>query len=205
NGFFHTESKKSGYIDSLSLWIYESALRDYALLLKEGYNLPQISINLSAREFTRLNLTKNLVRFGEKFNISPSRITLEITETSVFSNPVVANRILQDLRDAGFRLAIDDFGAGYAGISYFKEIPFDIIKIDKSLVKDLQEKGEDSIMPIFESLKLLANRKKLEIVVEGIERKSELEVLSKLGFTMFQGYYFFRPMRLADLREELKK
>ncbi|BEL09299.1 hypothetical protein Q0Z83_074900 [Actinoplanes sichuanensis] len=129
--------------------------------------------------------------------VNPGALTLEITETSIISDPVRASKILTDLRAMGVRLSVDDFGTGYSSMSYLQSMPLNELKIDRSFIKTLSDShgGTAIVRAVLE----LARALDLEVVAEGVEDEETLILLGDMGCTNAQGYYISRPVRAADL------
>lgn len=198
-------AEKQGVIHDLSLWIYDRALATLAELNQEGLAIAHLSLNLSPAEFGRISLRRELETAIRKHGVPASQVLLEITETSYFANPFSALRIVNSIKNDGFQFAIDDFGTGYSGISYLKDFPVDYLKIDRDYVKALSTERQSQVLPILEATKLLADRKGMEVIVEGVEDENEVAGLEVLGFRIFQGYHFYKPLTLDQLKEALRK
>lgn len=185
----------NGLICSIGKWIiYRTVER-----LKE-WCVPfdiYISINLTVREFASEELLPMLKHALELAgNVSPRHLRLEITESGGMEDPALTLRRMKELTDEGFLIYIDDFGTGHSSLSYLKDLPSHTLKIDKSFVDPIEE-DEDSRSYLREILRLAENRRK-ETVVEGVETKGQVDILTDAGCTSFQGYYFSKPLPADD-------
>ena len=156
-----------------------------------------VSINASAREFDDPDWVDGLKALTERFNVSPNRIEIEVTESAVLGDVDRAAVILDRLRMAGFRVAIDDFGTGYASLTYLKRLPADIVKIDQSFIRDLTCSKPSEI--IVRSMVSLSHDLGMEVIAEGVEDAETAKMLFTIGCDFGQGWYFGRPMESAAL------
>tara|TARA_R110000868_G_scaffold6550_2_gene36974 strand:+ start:44468 stop:46603 length:2136 start_codon:yes stop_codon:yes gene_type:complete len=150
-----------------------------------------VSINLSPTQLNDPDLCQRFVARLKEHGLSPCQIELEITETVLIEDFGRAKARMDELSEAGFRLNLDDFGTGFASISYLHTLPFSKIKVDKSFV-DLIGKDE-SANKTLQAMALLSDAMKLEIVAEGVETEYQASLLRLLGFTYLQGWYFGQP------------
>jgi len=158
-----------------------------------------ISINLSAIHILRSDLTNSLMEIIKPYNISPRQFRLEITESILMDDKNRALEQLNKLKQAGFRLFLDDFGTGFSSLTYLSQFPIDVIKIDQSFVRDIgANKVNESII---KTILTLAKNLEIYCVAEGVETREQIHFLIKQGCTNFQGYYFDKPMSYHDLIE----
>jgi EAL domain-containing protein (putative c-di-GMP-specific phosphodiesterase class I) len=150
-----------------------------------------LSVNISARQFRQPNLAKEVLRILEKTEFDSHCLKLEITE-GVTVQETVAVATLRELKDSGVKLAMDDFGTGYSNLSYFKRLPLDILKIDRSYVGGLGSRPEDTA--IVHATVAFAKALGLEVTAEGIENAEQLARLRELGCKLGQGYHFAKPL-----------
>ena len=155
-----------------------------------------VAVNLSAQLFRQPAILQGLTDRVTASGVDPSFIELEITETALLENPFEAERVLAMLRHLGFRIALDDFGAGYSSLSHLRRFTIDTLKIDRSFIRDLvlRKREQDIVGSLIE----LSRRLGIEPLAEGIEEVSQRDVLIKLGCRVMQGYLFGRPMSQDD-------
>jgi EAL domain-containing protein (putative c-di-GMP-specific phosphodiesterase class I) len=151
-----------------------------------------ISINLLPADISRPNYDRWLLEEVDATGIDPARITLEITESALLQDRVAVAARLATLRDAGLKIAVDDFGTGYASLNYLTSFPLDMLKIDRGLVADIVERDRDRI--VVRRVTSLAHELGLKVVVEGVESAAQLELLNEWGCDLYQGFYGSAPL-----------
>ena len=159
-----------------------------------GVPVGRIAINVTTSDFTQGSVAEELLASARIGLILPSDVSVEITE-GVLLDGNANDRIrkdLADLKDAGFEIAFDDFGTGYASLSHLREYPINRIKVDRSFVVNLPDSVRD--LEIVRTIGILAQSLKLQVTAEGIETEAQAEVVRRLGATHLQGYFFARPM-----------
>ncbi len=191
-GDFIRIAEKSSLIHDLGLDVLRHVCRDIPRLPKVPIN-----INVSARQIGLQRFKQDYVDTLEQAGVDPARIILEITESAMLetSGPVVAR--IAGLQEAGFRIALDDFGLGYSEFNQLRALPFDIIKIDKSFIQNI---GADSVTDVFVSAVVqIAQRLERVVIAEGIETVDDVERASIAGCRLFQGIHFHAPARCEDI------
>lgn len=156
-----------------------------------------VSINVLPEDLGRAAFAKGLLAEIEAAGIDPARVTVEITENSLIAdNPRVAERLGQ-LRERGIRIAVDDFGTGYASLLYLSSLPLDVLKIDRGLIDRIEDGKRDRI--VVRGIIRLARELDLDLVIEGVETAAQLAMLSDWGCDLYQGFLGARPMSEAEL------
>ncbi|MFZ6741760.1 putative bifunctional diguanylate cyclase/phosphodiesterase [Undibacterium sp. JH2W] len=184
-------AEKSGLIKPFTLWVMREAFGQLARWRAEGLNL-SVSINLSARCIVDRQLVDDLCALLTEFNLPAESIILELRESSFADAAETAMQTIQNLHKLGFRLSIDDFGAGYSSLAYLKDLKIDELKIDQSFMRTM---GIDaSSRAIVLSTIQLAHNLNLKVVAEGIESARVEQQLQEMGCDLGQGYYFCKPM-----------
>jgi diguanylate cyclase len=184
-------------------WIIEEVSKQIAIWQEEERNLP-VAINIPGSYVTSPRLMRSLINNVEKYKISPQFIELEITETSAVDNIEGAIQSVQDFRNVGFTVTLDDFGTGVSSLSYLKKIPVNTLKIDKSFIDGVPESQKDG--EIIKAIIALGSSLNLSIVIEGVEREEQVEYLSSINeLPIIQGYYYAKPMNIYVLEEWLYK
>lgn len=195
-------AEQSGQIGLLGEWVLRRACRDlhhWATVL--GDRTPVVSVNLAPEQFREADLPESISRLLREEGVTPQRLSLEITETTVMREPERARKVLQELRSMGMRVAIDDFGTGHSSLSYLKDLPVDSLKIDRSFVRDLP--ADTSAAAIVRSVMAMAKELGLTVIAEGIESEEQLEFLRDCGCRHGQGFLFARPEPEPVIRELL--
>ncbi|MGG7622121.1 putative bifunctional diguanylate cyclase/phosphodiesterase [Bacillus coreaensis] len=185
-------AEESGLIDEMSVWILQKVC---SLLIKwEGTGVKRvpISINLSAKTLKRADFIPIVLKYLQKYQVSPSLLEIEITENSMLEMDASVFSNIDSLKDLGISISIDDFGTGFTSISHLKKLKVQFLKIDKSFIKNIIENEEDSI--IVECIHLLAKGFNLKVVAEGVETIEQWEMLKKMNCHFIQGYLFSKPL-----------
>ena len=185
-------AEKSQLIDLLGEWVMTEACRQLAAWRSEGLPIQQVSINISAEQFRRSDLVKTMKRLLALYHLPAKCVMLELTESALMIDAQHVLEILQQLKALGVGLSIDDFGTGFSSLSYLRRYPLDELKIDRSFVDDVTEKGDDQA--IAQTILSMAATLKLTAVAEGIETLAQAELLRSMGCPIGQGYLFARPM-----------
>lgn len=156
-----------------------------------------MAVNLSGRQFKGGQLTAYVRQLLEELDMSAKNLELEITESILMSDSDSAITSLRELAEMGITLAVDDFGTGYSSLSYLKQFPLNVLKIDRSFVRDVTEDTDDAA--IVDAILAMSKRLELDVVAEGVETSGQLTFLQEHGCQRVQGYYFSKPLMLEDL------
>lgn len=183
-------AEDSGLIVRLGQWTLREACRQFAAIRASGVGFERLSINLSARQLQDKGLLGAVAGALDSSGLEPDRVELEVTESSFMSDVAQNAKLLQSIRDMGVRIAIDDFGTGYSSFSYLKHLPVDVLKIDRSFVRDLDlEQNAD----IVDAMISLAHLLGLGVTAEGVETGAQLRYLRAHRCDLVQGYLFAAP------------
>ena len=170
--------------------------------LFKDLGLEYIDINLSMAECSNPKLVERIIKLKDKYNVNPKNINLEITESFDISELDVINDNLNRLTKIGFELSLDDFGSGYSNIKRFSNLPISIVKIDKSLVDECNDKKMRKLLDYSFNVVNTLNK---QTVVEGVETKEQLDLFIEYGATYIQGYYFSKPVEFNSYIEFLRE
>jgi diguanylate cyclase (GGDEF)-like protein/PAS domain S-box-containing protein len=184
-------AEESDLINELGLWVFEQALAQYAAWKSDWGFDGVMSVNLSARQLKIPDLAGHFATILGQSGIGAGRVVLEVTETALMDNLAEAQHTLTALREAGFGVALDDFGSGYSSLNYLRQLPIDYIKIDASFVHNLLESAIDRA--IVTAVLEIARVQGLRVLAEGIERMEQKDFLLASGCRYFQGFLFGRP------------
>lgn len=182
-------------IHPLTAWVLEKSIEQCRRWQDQGLSL-SVAVNLSARNLMDDNIPKLVERLLNNYQLPASRLELEITESSIMSDPNRALRILEQLHELGVHLSIDDFGTGYSSLAYLKRLPVQTLKIDNSFVRTMLDDLQDEL--IVNSTIHLAHNLGLTVVAEGVETEEVLKRLQTMGCDEAQGYFIGRPMALNN-------
>ncbi len=189
-------AEHTGLIQPLTKLVLRSALRQCREWQAAGLDL-DVSVNLSVRSLLDLQLPQSVAALLREFSVEPTRLVLEITESSIMADPIRAADVVDRLSGLGIGLAIDDFGTGYSSLSYLKRLPVSEIKIDKSFVMSMTSQENDAV--IVRSTVDLGRNLGLRVVAEGVETIEMFNELKRLGCDIAQGYLLSRPLAADDL------
>jgi EAL domain-containing protein (putative c-di-GMP-specific phosphodiesterase class I) len=190
-------AESTGTIGPMSRGAVETALTTLSLLRGAGYDL-SMAVNVSARLLSDLELPTWIGQMLIIAGVPPSRLTIEVTESTITADPRRAMQVLRDLRQIGVRLAVDDFGTGYSSLSYLRRLQPDELKIDKSFV--LQMRTDENSAVIVRSTVELGHGLGLSVVAEGVEDQATYDALARLGTDRIQGFHVARPMNGPALK-----
>lgn len=194
--------ENNGFISELDKYMFEHVCMDIRSWLDEGYNVVPVSVNLSQLQLYNLRFVEEYKEILKKYDIPPEYIQLELTETTLFSKVNSLNKIIDELHKIGFKILMDDFGTGYSSLNMLKNVPVDILKLDKSFVDDIGEPKGDIVVSTIVSLGQLLN---MRIIAEGVETKEQYEFLRDIFCDEIQGYYFSKPIPEGEYRKEMMK
>jgi diguanylate cyclase (GGDEF)-like protein/PAS domain S-box-containing protein len=195
--------EENGCIVPVGLWVLTEALAQLRAWDVSSLSKLYISVNLSMLQLTRGDLVAELPKLLSKFDISGERLTLELTETMVMSNPEQSIETLNRISDLGIQIAIDDFGTGYSSLAYLKRLPIDKIKIDKAFVRDLGSDGDDTA--ITHSIIALSQSLQLTVVAEGVETEQQHMLLRTFGCHQAQGYLYSQALPSDEITKLLRQ
>jgi EAL domain-containing protein (putative c-di-GMP-specific phosphodiesterase class I) len=187
-------AEESGLIVQVGAWAVGEAcrrLRDWER--RNGVSTPfGLAVNVSARELTHPDVVTTILTAVRRSALDPSRLTVEVTESTAMADRDSGFRALRELSDAGVRIAIDDFGTGYASLEHLREMPADILKIDRSFVAGMSANSPDSALVA--AAVAMGRALEMEVVAEGIETSEQMSDLRELGCPLGQGFLFARPL-----------
>ncbi len=192
--------EKNGFILKLDDYMLEEIAKIQAGWLTEGRKLVPISVNVSRAHFTREDLADHICAIVDKYQVPHNVIELELTESAFFDDRKVLINTVQKLRAAGFQVSMDDFGAGYSSLNSLKELQIDVLKIDANFFRGADE--EERGMLIVSEVIGLAKKLKMKIVAEGIENKEQVDFLTEQECDLIQGYFYSKPMPVAEFAEK---
>lgn len=192
--------EKYELITKIDTYVFEIVCKLINKWKKEKRKIIPISINESRQHLYNKNHIQELIQMINKYDVSPSLIELEMTETTVVHNIELAKQAERTVHKIGFVVSMDDFGTGYSSFSMLKNINIDILKIDKSFFDDIVDSRRGKI--IIESIIDMAHKLNIKIVAEGIENKEQLEYLTKIDCDMIQGYIFEKPITIQEFEEK---
>ena len=195
-GEFIPLAEEMGLIEVIGDWVVEELARQDATWRAEGLDL-EVSFNLSPRQLWQPDIADRITGRLAAEGVNPAKVVVEITESTAMTDPDRTLRILWDLHSRGLRLAIDDFGTGYSSLSRLKNMPVDILKIDRTFVREVHADRQAGSM--VQAVIQLAEGLGMTSLAEGIETEDEWRFLTERGCQLGQGYFFCRPAPAADI------
>ncbi|MDH5394434.1 MAG: bifunctional diguanylate cyclase/phosphodiesterase [Gammaproteobacteria bacterium] len=193
--------EESEIIHALGMWVLEEACKKSLELQASGIVIP-VSVNVSPKQFYAPNFLRMVETVIRMTGMPPHLLELEVTETILMDKLDLAIEMLTQLRKQGIRISIDDFGTGYSSMKYLRDLPVDVMKIDKSFVDNISCQKKDR--EITSTMSDLGKRLGLEVVAEGVETVEQLSILKQMGCDTGQGYLFSKPMPYDDLRKYIE-
>ena len=190
-GAFIPAAERYGLMSMVDRWVIETVLANFDSLHDDGPDMELATINLSAASLEEAALAERILELMQEHNISPHRVCFEVTETVAVRNLAQVTRFIGQLREAGCKIALDDFGSGMSSFGYLKNLPVDIIKIDGSFIRDL---GTDTMsQAIVRAVTDIGHQRGLEVIAEWVTNAQTLDVLADIGVDYAQGYVLHKP------------
>ena len=165
-----------------------------------GHPEYKVNVNLSVVQLMQNDVVQRIAEIVEKTGINPHNLTLEVTESLAINDMGRMKKIMDEIRAMGIRIALDDFGTGYSSLNHIREIPLDVIKVDRSFVQELAE--DDYSRSFIKMVAELAGAIDVSICVEGVETKAQIEILEDMNVRLVQGYFFDKPMKYTEFNNK---
>jgi EAL domain-containing protein (putative c-di-GMP-specific phosphodiesterase class I) len=188
-------AEQTGLITPLTRWSLNATLRYCGQARQAGRAMP-FAINLSARVFHEPGIVEQILGAIEIWSVAPEQVILEVTENALMADPDISAKVLKRLRDAGLRIAIDDFGSGYSSFAYLKQFPATELKIDRDFVLDMAH--DNRAAQLVRSMIDLAHNLDLDAIAEGVETAETALMLTEMDCDFAQGFFFGRPIPAED-------
>jgi diguanylate cyclase len=194
-GKFIDIMENSSMIIPIGYWIFEQCFVDSKIIQEKTKSPFSISINVSGRQFLHHEFIPTIKSLVIKHQINPKDFKIEIIERVMMESGTLTN-ILNQLRDIGFEISLDDFGTGFSSLQYLADMPIDYLKIDRSFVMNLFK--DQKTQAVVKSILYLAKQLNLKVITEGLETPDEVQLMTDLGSDYGQGYLFSKPVKFDD-------
>lgn len=192
--------EETGLANRLGAFVVDRVCADIRWLLDQGAVPPRVSLNVSGRQLGADSMLDQVVLEAcRKYGLTPAQIGLEVTENSLLASEDKAIVLLERLRDAGFKISLDDFGKGYSSLSRLRSLPVQVLKIDRLFVKELPDADDVALVT---AIVAMARGMEVEVIAEGVETQEQADCLQRLGCRLVQGYLTGRPAPL-DLTADI--
>lgn len=185
--------EQNGFITYLDLYVWELVCQKLSSWISTGKHSVPISVNVSRIDIYAIDVVGKFKELVRRYEIDPKFLEIEITESAYAEDYELIRKVVEDLRRAGFRVFMDDFGSGYSSLNMLKDVNVDVIKIDTKFL-DMTESSKNRGMGILETIVRMARIMQMRIIAEGVEEREQAEFLKNIGCIYGQGYYFHRPL-----------
>jgi diguanylate cyclase (GGDEF)-like protein/PAS domain S-box-containing protein len=194
--------EETGLIVRVGSWVIAAACKQIGLWMRSSIGPVQVSVNVSGRQFIEGDLDGDVIKALGDNDITADLLELELTESSMMADTGRTIASLQNLKSRGVQISIDDFGTGYSSLAYLRRFPIDKLKIDIAFIREITSNPDDAAIVL--AIIGMAHSLKLEVVAEGVETAAQLAYLRRHGCDHIQGYYFSRPLPVAELEQMLR-
>jgi diguanylate cyclase (GGDEF)-like protein/PAS domain S-box-containing protein len=190
-------AEETGIIDELGDWVLERACRQARSWQDQGLGRIRIAVNVSARQLRRGDLVDRIAALSGQYRVDPADLEIELTESVIMNKPDEVALVFAQLRALGASVAIDDFGTGYSSLAYLRQLPIDVLKIDRSFIMHAERDPKDA--ELVRTIVALGRALELTVVAEGVETAGQLALLRAMGCDVAQGYLFSRPLPAGEI------
>lgn len=197
-GAFLEVAEKTGFILKMEEWVLTESIQHATNLRNSGLEDLTLSVNISAQQFENQHFPGFVNDVLQRFSYNPANLTLEVTERFLIKEANID--VLNQLKDIGIRISIDDFGTSYSSLQYLKDLNVDELKIDRSFISNMETNLDNQ--KIVEMIIMLGHQLQLNIVAEGVETKEQLQLLKNMECDQVQGFLFSKPLPLEEFKEK---
>lgn len=198
-GRFIPSAEQDGAIHALGDFVLREACEQSKRWKNEGHPFYKVTINISLAQLSDMKFPGRVKQILAETGVNPRDLELEITESMAMIDPDSTKMIINELKDVGMRIVLDDFGAGYSSLNHLRNFPIDGLKIDGQFIRHSLLSDRDT--KIMHSIILLAKALDLQVVAEGVETKEQLDLLTEMECNQLQGYYFTHPLPSREYEE----
>lgn len=193
-------AEESGLIIGVGDWVLREVSRQIRIWRQIGLSVPPIAINVSGKQLQQIGCVESMLTVLQQLAVAPSDIEIEVTETTLLDTSAISRENLVRLRNAGVKIALDDFGVGFSSLSHLRELPISRLKIDRSFTVDCMRDART--LTIVKAVIEMARSLGLSVTAEGIETQAQQTWMQHLGCESAQGFLFARPMSAEDFVNE---
>ena len=194
--------ERNGFIRHLDEYVWKRVCEKLRNWKEKGYPLVPVSVNVSRADIYQAYLVETFCELIQKYQIDPSFLHLEITESAYTESPDQIIRTVAELRKQGFIIEMDDFGSGYSSLNMLSQMSLDILKLDMKFIRNEMEKPMEQ--SLLQDVINMAHRMHLNVVAEGVETEDQKNRLQTVGCDYAQGYFFAKPMQEGEFEELLQ-
>ncbi len=194
--------ERNGFVTKLDMYMFEHVCAMIKRRISAGQRVATVSVNFSRLHLLNDKFAETLLEITSRYGIPRKHIEIELTESVIFDNEELLKKLLNDLHDVGFTLSMDDFGSGYSSLGLLKNLPVDVVKIDRSFFTD--DMNNKRATAVIESVMLMTKKLGIQTVAEGVETKEHVNFLKEVGCDIVQGYYYAKPMPMDEFEKELQ-
>ena len=202
-GHFIPIFERTGFVTQLDDYMISHVAKMQAEWMIQGKKMVPISVNVSRAHFAQEGLAQHICQLVDAYGPSHELIELEVTESAFFDDKDILVDTVKQLKAYGFRVSMDDFGAGYSSLNSLKDIPLDVLKLDGEFFRGDDDGGRGEIV-VKEAIQLARNLD-MSVVAEGIEKKEQVDFLARQGCDMIQGYYYAKPMPIEEFEKKVEE
>lgn len=184
--------EQTGMVTELDMAIFEQVLQFLRRSLDRNLHCVPISVNFSRLHLLNKDFMSDVMKKVEQYKVPTNLVEMELTESAIFDNYETIAQFIAQLHERGFSVSMDDFGSGYSSLNMLKDIPIDVLKIDKGFLNKTSDTNRQKV--IFSAIAQMAQQLHISVVVEGVEFLENIELMKTVGCTIAQGYYFAKPM-----------
>ncbi|MGB3401648.1 MAG: EAL domain-containing protein [Microcoleaceae cyanobacterium] len=196
-------AEETGLIIEIDEWVFTTACQQIDSLHQMGFTSLKVAVNLSGEQFKTDNLNQRLLKLLNNINLRPQFIEIELTESTLVNDVALGIQNLQGLKELGITVSVDDFGTGYSSLSYLKHFAFDILKIDRSFIQDINQDIKQQA--IVKAMISMAHQLDLFVIAEGIETEAELSFLQENNCNAAQGYFISKPLPWLEFQQYIQQ
>ncbi|MCQ2536854.1 MAG: EAL domain-containing protein [Lachnospiraceae bacterium] len=192
----------NGFVKDIDFFVFETVCKKLKEWEEEGKKLVTVSVNFSRLHLNDENFVGKLIKCAREHEVDPSLLEIELTETAVYDEMDKLLEIMYLIKEAGFGLSMDDFGSGYSSLHLLREMPVDVLKLDKGFLDDCGNNSPRE-KKVLSHVISMAKDLEISVLAEGVETESQKQFLEEANCDMIQGYYYAKPMSIADFEKYL--